>query len=286
MEIISLTGEQPNDESCIVLGGVGYDIGHRVRRWTHQDGFDGYTTKKVVVESLNRKTGKTKKKLIKGPRYSRRSFTKPVDKITQLFVHHSGGDGKDPSGMYNTLYMNRKLSVHFACEDDGRVWQFNDMADCCWHAGKFNKFSVGVEMCLYPLADKRPRYYDEERRQRTGNLPHDVHEEIIHGRKMRVFVMPEQQWKTLAIIYAGAWVALGHQRNKGFSDAFDASPKFPRDQHGEVFRTVVPSGEKHVGLFCHFHATRKKIDPCGFPFENFEAEVATWYAIFRENLKW
>lgn len=285
MEMISLTGKEPNDESCIVLGDVGYDIGHRIRRWTHQDGFDGYTKKKVVVESVNRKTGKTKKKVIKGPRYSRRSFRKPVDNITQLFVHHSGGDGKDPTGMYNTLYMHRKLSVHFACEDDGRIWQFNDMIDCCWHAGEFNKLSVGVELCLYPLADERPRYYDDDRRRRTGNLPHDVRKEIIHGRQIKVFVMPENQWQGLAVVYAGAWCAIGHQRSKGFTGPFDAPPKFPRDRNGQVSRTVVPDGKKHVGLFCHFQATRRKIDPCGFAFDEFEAAVEEYYRRFRGNLK-
>jgi hypothetical protein len=287
MRRISLTGDPARDDSCIVLNGVGYDIGHIVKRWDHLGGFDGYTTKRIVTEKVNNKTGKVKRKVIKGPRYGkRRMMGNQVDAITQLFLHHSGADRADPGVMWNVLYNQRRLSVHFAGEDDGRIYQFNDMADCCWHAGSFNKLSVGVELTLFPLVNDRPRYYDPARNKRTGNLPHEIRVDTIHGQRLKVFVMPESQWQAIAMVYAGAWVAIGHQRTKGFEGHFDLPPQFPRNKFKTgIPMTVVPAGKKHVGLFTHFQATKRKIDPCGFPpMGQFEEAVARYYKRFRSNL--
>ena len=270
------------DKECIVLNGVKYRVGHVVRRYDHVDGFDGYIKKECRVSFVNNKTGRETDKFIRGPRYAKRKGG--VDGIRQLVVHHSGGDGADPSSMYNTLYLERGLSVHFACEDDGRIWQFNDLVDCCWHAGKHNRISVGVELCLYPLAKRRPRYYDEARRARTGNLPHDVRDEIIHGKQMTVFVMPENQWQALALVYAATWVAIGDQRSGGFDGAFDNPPVFPRNGVGDIPRTVSSLAMEHEGMLAHFMITRRKIDPCGFPFEDFENSVAYHYEKMRDAL--
>ena len=239
---------------------------------------------------MNNKTGKEKTKVIKGKRYSRRyrmPGRNPINAITQLLVHHSGADRADPGVMYDVLYHQRGLSVHFAGEDDGRLWQFNDMIDSCWHAGKHNPISVGIECCLFPLAGKRPRYYDENKRRRTGNLPHAVKTDVIHGREMKVFCFPEEQWDMLARLYAGAWLAIGHQRklHDAIGSPFNGPPMFPRNKQDNIPRTVADNARKHVGLIGHLQCTRRKIDPAGFPWEEFEERVAEHYRRFKRNVR-
>lgn len=285
----SFTGEAFSEKNSIVLNGQRYDIGTRVYGWEEEDGYDGYTTKRSVVRTVNNKTGKEKTKVIKGKRYGKRKSMvpgrKPVDLVRQVLVHHSGADRADPGVMYNVLYHQRGLSVHFALEDDGRIWQFNDMVDRTFHAGKHNNISIGVECCLWPLADKRPRYYDEDRCKRTGNLPHGRMVDIIHGRKINVFKFTEPQLMALARLYAGAWLAVGHQRKKGFVGEFAQAPKFPRNTRGDIPRTLVPDAKKHTGLIGHLQCTMRKIDPCGFPWEEFEVEIGEMYRRFKKNAR-
>lgn len=286
---ISFTGEAFNGDNAIVLDGQRYDIGTRVYGWDDVKGYDGYTTERSVVKTVDNKTGKEKRKVIKGRRYGKRRganpLRKPVDFITQLLVHHSGADRADPSIMYNVLYYQRGLSVHFASEDDERIWQFNDMIDRCFHAGKHNNISIGDECCLWPLADKRPRYYDAKRCERTGNLPHDKGVEIIHGRKINTYKFTQPQLESLARLYAGAWLAVGYQRTQGFTGPFAEAPKFPRNAQGNIPRTLVPDAKKHVGLIGHLQCTLRKIDPCGFPWEEFEEQTAGHYRRFKRNAR-
>ena len=286
----SFTGEAFNPKNAIVLAGQQYDIGIRCTKWDEPAGYNGYTTDRSIVKRVDNKTGKEKNKVIKGKRYSKRRRLpgrSQVNAITQVLVHHSGADRADPGVMYQVLYHQRGLSVHFALEDDGRLWQFNDMIDRCWHAGKHNPMSIGVECCLYPLADKRPRYYDEDRLKRTGNLPHKVQLDVIHGRAMKVYCFPEEQWDALARLYAGAWLAVGIQRDltAAIGSPFNGPPKFPRNKAGDIPRTLAENARKHAGLIGHLQCTRRKIDPAGFPWEQYEQRVAEHYRRFKRNAR-
>lgn len=272
------------DSTALVLDGVKADIGCRVVRWTEGEGFNGYTKKRVVVEVENRRTGQLEKKVIQGPRYKKRG--KGINGITQLFIHHSGGDGDGARNCYNTLYMQRPpgLSVQFFQDDDGKIWQFNDAIDWCYHAGKHNPISIGIECALYPLASKRPGYYRAERRKRTGNLPHEVRTERIHGNLMKVFCFTNDQTETLARWAAGLWLMLGIMRTSpNYSAYFERPPQFPRNKSGKIPRTVIANPKSHVGLIGHLQCTRKKIDPAGFDWERFEDLVAGHWNDFRGN---
>lgn len=281
MDKINLSNGKFSDANAIAVNGVLVDIGAPVFRWDHKQGFNGYTTERVVVE--DRKTGRDK--VIQGPRFSTRRGG--IDSIKQFFIHHSGGDGKNPSTMYETLYNNRDLSVQFAAEDDGRLFQFNDVIDACWHGGKHNQISFGVESCLYPLANKRPDYYSAANRKRTGNLPHKTMVDVIHGQKIKVFCFTEPQLDTLARLGAGVWLVLGLMRtgNDVSNDiCFDSPPWFPRDEEGEIPRTVVDKARNHVGMIGHLQTKRSKIDPAGFPWEDFESMVEKYFYQFKKKI--
>jgi hypothetical protein len=136
---------------------------------------------------------------------------------------------------------------------------------------------------LFPLYELDTEYYSFKRRQKSGNLEHDVGIDHIHGINCKVYLMPDAQWEALAHVYAGVWVALGHQRTEGFSGPFDVAPRFPRDGQ-YVAMTVVDDYENHIGMMGHFHITRNKIDPCGFSWIPFENMVRGLYTEFRHNL--
>lgn len=270
---IALTQSEPRLETAIVVNGTPYDIGLPVTHWWDKGGFDGYVTDKAVVREQNRKTGAVDERVIRGPRFSPRK----LEKVSQFVLHHSGGDGRDPSTMYRTLWYDRGLSVQFACEDDGRVWQFLDVKEAAWHAGKHNGCSVGVEAALFPLVDQDPHYYDPDNLQKRGNLPHARRVEVIHGRPLRVYVMPAAQVQALARLVAGTWAALRHETGL---PQFEAPPKFPRSA-GVIPMEEIEAPLLHAGMLGHLHCTAAKIDPVGFPWLDFEQAVALIFASFR-----
>jgi len=294
---VSLSKGRFLKSNAFVLDGALFDIGTKVIKWDDPGGFDGYTTKRVVVKREDRRTGKTKTRVIQGKRYSDRP--RGVGAVRQFFVHHSGGDGRDPTNMYNTLYMDRKLSVQFAIEDDGRIYQYNDAVDSCWHGGKHNPISIGVECCLFPLVDAKPNYYSAARRKRLGNLPHTQMVDVIHGQKIKVFCFTDPQVEALARLAAGCWIACGLLRNGKngawindvdadglyVGDYFTVPPRFPRNRAEKIPRTVVADALKHIGLIGHLQASRRKIDPAGFPWELFEDLTADYFFDFESKLR-
>lgn len=265
--------------TSFVLDACTFDIGIPVIKWCDAGGFDGYARNVSVETSLNRKTGRIKRKRIAGKRYGMR--TKGSRSISQIMIHHTGGDGDGAGNVFNTLHNQRGLSVHFVIDDDGTIWQFLDCAEKAWHAGGHNNISVGIECNLYPLAEERPDYYSEARRERFGNLPHEIVEDEIHGRKMRVFQMPEPQREALAKLCAGIWVALGaiagDEENKDRDGALGIEPLFPRIRR-TIPRTEIARPKKHIGMIGHLQATKRKIDPAGFPWEDFERRVAMLFS--------
>lgn len=258
--------------TSIMVDGRAVDIGIPVIRWTDPGGFDGYTVKAVVTE--DRKTGKDR--TIKGPRYSVRKGG--LASVSQLFVHHSGGDGRNPSGMYQTLWMDRGLSVQFAIEDDGRVYQFLDAVECAWHAGAHNGISVGAELCLYPDAAERPDYYSPANCKRLNNLPHEVRYETLQGSPRKVFVMPSVQVDACARVMAGVWAAVTLARGEATT-----APMFPRVE-GLIPREVIANPKAHVGMIGHLHCTTVKHDPAGFSFEEAERLCGLYASAFRTAL--
>jgi hypothetical protein len=280
------------DERAISVGGVRFDIGVPTFRWNNPKGFNGYTTERCEIKVEDRKTGNVTTKVIKGKRYSKR----PGDSlagISQIMIHHSGGDGKNPSGMFETLWRQRGLSVHFAVEDDGRIFQFLDAGVKAWHGGSSNDISVGIECCLVPSADDHPDAYNEANRKRTGNLPHDRRPEVLQGVRRTVYVMPAPQVEALARLCAGLWSAIRWFANGGDTKSvnadvarkFSASPKFPRvlgaPSGDDIPSCVVSAPTQHVGLIGHLHYTDQKWDPAGLSWYALEQLVAARCSDFR-----
>lgn len=273
MDQICLSGDAFDPSRAFMINGVAVDIGVKVVRWDSLGGFNGYTTKRVDIEEEDRRTGKVVKRTIKGARFSKRK--KGLPGVSQFFIHHSGGDGRNPSGMYETLYNQRGLSVQYAVEDDGRIYQFNDAADCCWHAGAHNQISIGVECCLFPDAAAHPDYYSDANNKKRGNLAHGTMVDVIHGRRRKVFCFTGPQVEALAQLAAANWLAVEILCRRTPA----GPPRFPRTSQG-IPRTVYHQHMEHRGLIGHLQCTESKWDPAGFPWEDFEAQVASWYSTY------
>jgi hypothetical protein len=288
--LVNLTASEPRALRSLCVGGVLFDAGLDVYRWTDPTGFNGYMTERCEVREQDRKTGKEKITVIKGRRYGIRAWTgDPMRKVRQIMVHHSGGDGRNPSGMFETLWRVRGLSVHFAVEDDGRVFQFLDPEVVAWHGGAANGRSVGIECCLYPTADLDPDYYSPAACARRGNLPHRVEEEVLQGARREVFVMPDVQIEALARLCAALWIAAERHMPPAPSVYFLTPPRFPRPGPGQIAGDIptrmLPWAPQHVGLVAHMHYTVNKWDPAGLAWYRFEDIVATRFSEFRANLK-
>lgn len=259
--MVNLTGDEFDSELAIVVNGCEYDIGVRVHRWDEKTGFNGYKTPR---------------------RYSRRKgFDRPVDAIDQFLVHHSAADRKNPGVMFDVLWNQRELSVHFALEDNGEIWQFVDAIEKTWHAGSMNNSSIGVECCHFPSAFSDPNYYSDSRRKKSGNLPHRIVSQPTSGGRYRdVFSFTDEAVDSLARLTAGCWLAVGQQRSDGYHCEHSCSPEFPRKDFGIPFG-VVDSPKDHLGLIAHRHCSSRKWDPAGLDFERLERLTEEYYLGFR-----
>lgn len=272
-EIFSTPPRMEPHDCAIVVDQQLYGIGRRVVKWYEVTGFNGYVTDEVRHCEEDRKTGEVKERVIRGPRYGKRA----KGLASQIVIHHSGGDGPTPAQMYRTLWYDRGLSVQFACEDTGVLYQFLDAQEVAWHAGAANRASIGVEAALFPDRSAAPNYYTNH--ERRGNVAHRWTRQTIQGMERDVFAMPPTQVAALADLCAGFWAVqeIRHQVEGASSSAFREPPQFPRVK-GAIPYGVVSGALNHAGLLGHFHLTRNKWDPAGLELATFEGMVAQRWA--------
>jgi hypothetical protein len=272
-EIFPTPAKLTPHDCALVVGQQLYGIGRRVVKWYEPGGFNGYITDEVRIQEEDRKTGEVHERVLRGPRY-----TKSTSGLSsQIVIHHSGGDGPTPAQMYRTLWYDRGLSVQFACEDTGVLYQFLDAQEIAWHAGAANRMSIGVEAALFPDRAARPDYYFQPAKR--GNYTHLWTHQVIQGVEREVFVMPPPQVEALAVLCAGFWAVqeLRIQATRSPLSTFREAPRFPRVR-GEIPSGVVASALSHTGLLGHFHLSKHKWDPAGLELATFEDEVAQLWA--------
>jgi hypothetical protein len=284
MRIIDLTGngfKNGKRRQSISVNGILHCIGAPVVRWDNRMGLNGYDTSRAIVEYEDRRTGKIKRKVIRGRRYGGRIIKSQRDpsKVRQIVLHHTGGF--TPQRAFQTLHNERKLSVQFIVGDDGTIYQTRDALETAWHAGKANPHSIGIECCLYPDAEKNPDAYNERRQQKIGVSPHAIITQQIKGVEREVFCIPwSTQGKALAALCAGLWIALGRRTEPQFPKSIDPLIDVPRRK--TIERTAplnyLPWAKEHDGLVMHMHLSKKKWDLAGLSPVDFENEVKEQFA--------
>lgn len=145
----------------------------------------------------------------------------------------------------------RNLSVHFLIDNDGTIYQTNDINNANWHAGnkKINHNSIGVEISnAYDL--KWQNWYSKKG---YGERP-IIEGETVHGRSMKPFTgFYDVQIKALQALWLAVSEGLGIPLN------------CPVDNDGNTLKTVDPEVKNgsFEGFVSHYHATNRKIDCAG-----------------------
>lgn len=242
--------------TSIVICGKKYDIGTRVILWDEPDGLNGYDISSYITTSQNRKTGKLEKSVVKGKRYSKRTWREnPTlgqlqEIVYQFFLHHSGlYRAKDT---FHVLHNQRRLSVHFIL-DDKNLYQTLDLKEKAWHGGKNNPMSVGIEIDSRAHADRFPDAYDEAHCKKYGVEPRTKRIDHVQGIWTHGYEYTNKQYETL--------IRLGI----GLADVFPNMNlrDFPRN-NGRLIKKIISNPTKHHGYMCHYNSSSSKNDPIAF----------------------
>lgn len=232
-------------ETAIVACGQEVCIGCRVVKWNDPGGLSFYTS---------------------GKKYTERNME--IDTLRQevktFILHHSVT--YTAKHTYTGL-ISRGLSVNFIIDDDDNdgfatIYQCLDIKDAGWSHAPLNGRGPGVEICYHPLVTQMPQAYSEANQKKYGVQPHEQMDDKIHGQKIKTYCPTEAQVKSVTALLAG------------FVELFpDVPAVFPRDEDCNVIKTTIENPELHEGFLAHFHVTRNKVDPLGFPFDQVEAEI-------------
>tara|TARA_B100001250_G_scaffold409549_1_gene434095 strand:- start:934 stop:1830 length:897 start_codon:yes stop_codon:yes gene_type:complete len=160
----------------------------------------------------------------------------------RLFVNH--WDVCLSSKSCARVLNKRGLSVHFCIDNDGTIFQLLDTQHVAFHAGGYNKQSVGVEISnAYSL-----KYQNWYEKNGFGKRPIWDNEEV-HGRKLKPFLgFYHIQLQALAALYDAV------------SRACDIPLAAPEE------KTSLSRGVQNGtfrGFCSHFHLTKNKKDCAG-----------------------
>lgn len=167
-----------------------------------------------------------------------------VQRKIKMFVNH--WDVCLSSASCVRVLNERKVSVHFAIDNDGTIYQLADMQHVCWHAGNnvVNMASVGVEIsnAFYT------KYQDTYVKKGFGPRP------VVKGSRVHGAVVEDHlgfypvQLDALAALWAAVHNAAG--------------VPFELPAERDVSSVAVASGT-FSGFVNHYHVTNKKIDCAG-----------------------
>jgi peptidoglycan hydrolase-like protein with peptidoglycan-binding domain len=142
----------------------------------------------------------------------------------------------------------RGISVHFAIDNDGTIYQFMDMNDVAYHAGgrTWNNKSIGVEIANAYY----PKYQGWYKKNGLGERPL-VEGAKVHGKTLDPFMdfYPEQYEALKALM-------------KAVHEATGIPLKAPLDRSGNTNTTVSKKAAdgRFEGFVSHYHLKRGKID--------------------------
>ena len=228
--------------SSIVASGKKFDIGCRVVLWNEEEGLSFYP-----------KGGYTPRKL---------SY-KQLQNVVKCFVLHHSVTYTAHATFRGLL--GRKLSVNFIIDDDvndegyATIYQCLDIKDYGWSHKPLNSAGPGVEISYHPQAWENKNLYSETNVKKWGVQPHNIEKDKVHGRGFNVFAPTEAQIKSSIALMAGMCRAFPNMKGT-----------FPKDQDNQIYKTVA---NEQSNMLAHFHITRNKVDPMGFPFERAEKEI-------------
>ncbi len=256
--------------NSIIVCGEKFNIGTKVVLWDELRGLNGYDVTKYTYKEQDRKTGKIKKRVVKGKRYSKRKWNikRNVESlkkvVSQLFIHHDGLYRS--STTFHVLHVERGLSCHFLLDDDGTIYQTLDLFEKAWHGGNCNPMSIGVEIASRAVAGRLPTAYDNAHQKKYHVMARKKNYDRIHNQNILGYEYNDKQYVAL--------IKLASSLSEIFPlIGFNAD--FPRDGHDKIMKTNLSNPKNHKGFICHYQASRHKIDPISFDHERFITGLRT-----------
>lgn len=156
---------------------------------------------------------------------------------------------------------NRGISVHFAIDNDGTIYQFMDCNHIAWHAGssKWNNNSVGVEIAnaYYP---KHQGWYKSKG---FGERPLWENKKV-HGSTLDPFL-------GFYDVQLEALQALMKAMNKAYDIPF-VCPTAPNGETSTGLCKTAVAG-RFNGFISHYHLKKTKIDCAGLDLKQLLEEI-------------
>jgi len=156
---------------------------------------------------------------------------------------------------------NRGISVHFAIDNDGTIYQFLDCNHIAYHAGstKWNSNSVGVEIAnaYYP---KHQGWYKSKG---FGERPLWENKKV-HGSTLEPFL-------GFYDVQLQALQALMKAMNKAYEIPF-VCPTAPNGETSTGVSSVAAAG-RFNGFISHYHLKKEKIDCAGLDLKQLLEEI-------------
>ena len=153
------------------------------------------------------------------------------------------------------ILQKRGISIHFAIDNDGTIYQFLDMNHIGWHASSrtINKKAVGVEIANAYY----PKYQSWYKKNGFGERPM-ITDASVHGKQMKPFMdfYPVQKEALKALMEA-------------VHSALGIPLETPEEQ---TVSKEVRSG-KFKGFVHHYHCIKSKIDCAGLDLKPILEEI-------------
>lgn len=155
---------------------------------------------------------------------------------------------------------DRGLSVHFAIDNDGTIYQLMDTQHVAWHAKGVNNHSVGVEISNAVHLRFQKEYQEMGLPKRPVIL-----KDVVHGKEMKPYT-------GFYPVQIEALKALTRALHNGLGIPY----RTPLDSNGNLFRAVDKRviGRSFKGVVGHYHLNPNKKDPGNLELDSICAELA------------
>ncbi|TMQ08195.1 MAG: hypothetical protein E6J90_41205 [Deltaproteobacteria bacterium] len=176
--------------------------------------------------------------------------------VKQFVVHHDGCASADMC--FNVLHNERGLSVHFLIDNEGTIYQTIDLGLMAYHASDWNTYSIGVELCNFGEAFRRPDYYEGGRNGPRRDFAYCK----INGNTLKAFDYTAPQIES--------FTRLGRELLRLLPNLPAEYPQSsPGEPSWETMKDAAIRRETYAGYVGHYHINTQKWDPGPFDFRKF-----------------
>lgn len=169
--------------------------------------------------------------------------------IDMIVLHWTGGENSALT--VHGVLQRKRLGVEFIIDALGMIYQTCDpVKTCCYHAGRFNGRSIGIEVVNYGFAWPVSHKINVSRVPKGGRS-RTVYKTKVNGKR-----------KYLADFSASQTSSIVRLISCLLDNIETIPPEVPFGEDGVLQRTMTyHEATAFAGVCGHYHLNRKKIDP-------------------------